>query len=70
MIYSLSMHQLLARCQGKLEPGREGRARCQGAETRPALLRLSVAVPSTAQLDLAGPQAGSQQAQNHFLVNG
>lgn len=46
MIYSLSMHQLLAQCQGKLEPGREGRARCQGAETRPALLRRSVAVPS------------------------
>lgn len=57
MIYSLSMHQLLAQCQGKLEPGRKGWALCQGsrdgaraAEAQP------VVVPSKASLDLEGPQ--------------
>lgn len=57
MIYSLSMHQLLTRCQGKLEPGREGQAQCQGTRDKACAAEAQpVAVPSNAWLDLEGPQ--------------
>lgn len=57
MIYSLSMHQLLAQCQGKLEPGREGRALYQGARDKACAAEAQpVVVLPEAWLDLAGPR--------------
>lgn len=57
MIYSLSMHQLSARCQGKLEPRREGRVLYQGTRDKACVAESQpVAIPSKAWLDLVGPQ--------------
>ena len=79
MIYSLSMHQLPDQCQGKLEPGREGRVLDQGLRDKAAAAEAQlVAIPSEAGMGMArsqlkarplalltqaGPQAGSLQAQ-------